>query len=100
VAFKKRPYRPEATFAKDRIKWDSIVDTGNNKDMLWAEKWIGVLEMDVFDPPWIALVVGELRDSRTSDDDLVRIIDRLFFIAFSSQLHLHRSVVSRVLIHC
>jgi hypothetical protein len=89
VAFQNRAYRPEATFAKNRIKWGSIVNTGKNKDMLWAENLVGVLEMDVFDPSFVAHIVGELRDRKTSDHDLVRIIDRLFFIAFSSQSHLH-----------
>ena len=88
MAFQNRSYRPEATFAKNGIKWGSIVNTGNNKDMHWAKNLVGVLEMDVFDPSFVAHIVGELRDGTTSDHDLVRIIDRLFFIAFSSQSHL------------
>jgi hypothetical protein len=85
VAFKERDYTPEATFAERALEWGSIVNTGNHKDMSWAERWAGVLEMDIFDPSFVAHIVGELRDGVNSDDDLVHIMDRLFFIAFSGQ---------------
>jgi hypothetical protein len=53
--------------------------------MSWAERWAELLEMDVFDPSFVAHIVGELRAGATSDSEVVNIIDRLFFIAFSGQ---------------
>ena len=83
VAFKEHNYKPEATFAERAIKWESIVHTGNRKDMSWAERWTDLLEMGVFDLPLVAQIVGELRDGISSDSDLIHIMDRLSFIAFS-----------------
>jgi len=49
VAFCRQAYGPKAILSNNlSLKWDEIVNKGDQNDLYWARNWEGILEMDMF----------------------------------------------------
>jgi len=61
VAFCRQDYRPKAILSNNLdLKWDEIVDKGDQNDLYWVGNWEGILEMDMFNPETAASVLRDL----------------------------------------
>lgn len=82
VAFRNREYKPAAVFHGDpEMEWKSLIGQGPLGTFACADRWQGLLEVDLFDLKAIEL----LSPGHLSDPDTLQILNRLGFLASFSK---------------
>lgn len=88
VAFRDRGYTPKAIFTGHRSRppqWQNLIGDGPSGKYLKNRAWKKYLEMDLFDLRDTPKLISDLESVNIEDDDALRILHQLNFMAIPSE---------------